>query len=150
MSRVLEGKNRASASEAGSFVDRYEELEAQVATKRSEFMLACKKIREEQKELLDDAKSQGVAKKIVKAIAEARKLEAKAKAKLDDLEDDDRTFAVDIRKALGDFADSPLGQAAVAANGQDETTAAIVAATDKAWTDTDSAKKRKGAAAAAH
>ncbi len=147
MARILEGKNRASPSEAGSFVDKYEELEAQVATERSKFMLACKRIKDAQKELLDDAKAQGVAKKVVRTIAEIRKLEAKAKAKLDDMEDDDKSFAIDIRKALGDFADSPLGAAAVAADGQDPTTAAIVAAASKEW---DGADPKKKAAKAAH
>lgn len=149
MARILEGKNRASPSEAGSFVDKYEEFEAQLASERSKFMLACKKIHEQQRELLDDAKSQGVAKKVVKTIVDARKLEAKAKAAFASLEDDDRSFAVDIRKALGDFADLPLGAAAVSANGQDPTTAAIVDAATKAWDDADP-KKKKGRAPAAH
>lgn len=132
MARILEqGRNRASAEEAGSFVDKYEELEAKIATERSAFMLKCKAIRGEQKEVLDDAKSQGVSKKIVKAIVEARVHEAKAKAKIDSLEDDDHSFAVDIRTALGDFADTPLGQAATGE--QDPTTAAIVDAASREW-----------------
>ncbi|TIS37539.1 hypothetical protein [Mesorhizobium sp.] len=148
MARILEqGKNRASAEEAGSFVDKYDELEAKIASERSAFMLRCKKIRDEQKELLDDAKSQGVSKKVVRTIAEARKLEAKAKDKMDSLEDDDKAFAVDIRAALGDYAGSPLGAAAVSATGQDSATAAIVDAATKAWDEADPKGKKKSAAA---
>lgn len=117
MARILEGKNRASAAEAASFVDRFEELEAEVASERGKFMAACRAIREKQRELLEDAKSQGVKKSVVKAIAKARELEAKARDMLADIEDDeDRTYAVDIRKALGDdFSTLPLGAAAVEA-----------------------------------
>lgn len=117
MARILEGKNRASADEAASFVDKFEELEAEVASERGKFMAACRAIRERQKELLEDAKSQGVKKSVVKAIAKARELEAKARDMLADIEDDeDRTYAVDIRKALGDdFSTLPLGAAAVEA-----------------------------------
>lgn len=115
MARILEGKNRATADEAASFVDQFEELEAEVASERGKFMAACRAIRERQKELLEDAKSQGVKKSVVKAIAKARELEAKARDMLADIEDDeDRSYAVDIRKALGDdFSTLPLGAAAV-------------------------------------
>lgn len=140
--RILEGRNRATPQEAASFVDKFEELEDQIGTLRSDFMNKCKAVREQQKELLDDAKSQGIAKKVVKIIAEARRLEQKAKAKLDDLEDDDRALAVDIRKALGDYADLPLGAAAVEREGsQDPTTAAIVDAASKEWDDAAPASK---------
>ena len=142
MTRILEGKNRASPSEAASFVDKFDELEKEIASERGIFMSKCKAIREKQKELLDDAKSQGVAKKLVKSIVAAREHEAKAKALRDDLEDEDRKFFVDIRKALGDFADSPLGAAAVEregdpAGGKDP----IAAAAEQAWDDADPNKK---------
>ncbi|ESW92951.1 hypothetical protein NKL07_22005 [Mesorhizobium sp. C280B] len=152
MARILEqGRNRASAEEAGSFVDKYEEHEERFQTLRSKFMSDAKKIRDEQKEVLDDAKSQGIPKKVVKTIVDARALEGKAKAKLLELEDDDRKLAIDIRTALGDYADLPLGAAAVAADGQDGTTAAIVDAATKAWDNADPKSKGKGKAApAAH
>jgi hypothetical protein len=135
MTRILEGKNRATPSEAASFVDQFEELEAEIASERGTFMAKCKAIRERQKDLLEDAKSQGVGKGLVKSIAKARELEAKAKAIRDEMEDDDRAFFIDIRKALGDdYSALPLGAAAVAredGNGVDP----IAAAADKAWND---------------
>lgn len=131
MARILEGRNRPTASEAASFVDKFEALEARIATEKAKYMLACKAIRTEQKDLLDDAKGQGVGKGIVKAIHKARVLTAKAKAAMDALEDpDDRDYADEIRKALGDFADLPLGAAAV--DGAEKSTAEAAAEAMKA------------------
>jgi hypothetical protein len=137
MSRILEqGRNRATPSEAASFVDKFEEMEAEIASERGVFMAKCKAIRERQSELLDDAKSQGVAKKIVKALVKRLSLLRKADEQIDDLEDDDRAYAVDIFQALGGFADLPLGAAAVEREGrQDPTTAAIVQAAAGAWSE---------------
>lgn len=146
MTRILEGKNRASPEEAGSFVDKFEEFEAEIASERGKFAAKCKAIREKQRELLEDAKSQGVGKGLVKAIAKARELEAKAAAIRDEMEEDDKVFFLDIRRALGDdYSSLPLGAAAVAREegGQDPTTAAIVAAASREWTDADPAKKSK-------
>ncbi len=159
MTRILEGSNRATPEEAGSFVDQFEEFEAEIASERGVFMSKCRAIRERQKELLEDAKSQGVGKGLVKAIAKARELEAKAKAIRDEMEDDDRAFFIDIRRALGDdYSSLPLGAAAVAreeGNGQDPTTAAIVAAASKEWDQADPAaakatRKKPAEAPAAH
>lgn len=146
MTRILEGKNRATPSEAASFVDQYEALEKELASERGSFMAKCKAIRDRQKELLDDAKSQGVAKKLVKSIVGARDYEAKAKALRDELEKEDQDYFVDIRKALGDFADSPLGAAAV--KREDGDADPIAAAADKAWSDAD--PKNKKASETAH
>lgn len=129
MARILEGRNRPTAEEAASFVSRFEEIEAEIEVEKSKFMLACKAIRARQKELLDDAKSVGVAKGVVKAVAKARKLEAQARDAMAEFEDqDDIAYAADIAKALGPFADTPLGAAAVADGKPDATTAAVVAA----------------------
>lgn len=128
--------NRASPEEAASFVDKYSELEEQIASYRSDFMLKCKRVREQQRELLEDAKSQGVPKKVVRNIIDIRRFEAKAKEKLEELEDDHREQAIDIRRALGDFADLPLGLAAVSkGEGADETTSAVVDAVRDSMTD---------------
>ena len=137
MARVLEGRNRANAEEAASFVDKFEELEQEFASLRGKFMADAKAIRDKQKELLDDAKSQGIAKKVVKNVVKARELEARAKDLRDDLEDDDRELFVDIRKALGDFADLPLGAAAVDREDGDaeDRTGAIVDAVRSTMTD---------------
>jgi len=147
VTKIHERPNRATPEEAGSFVDKFEDLEAEIASERGKFAAKCKAIREKQKELLEDAKSQGVGKGLVKAIAKARELEAKAAAIRDEMEEDDKVFFLDIRRALGDdYSSLPLGAAAVAREegataGQDPTTAAIVAAASKGWDGAARAKK---------
>lgn len=149
MPRILEGKNRASPDEAASFVDKLEELNEQLESLKIEHMNKARKVHEEIKDLLDDAKSQGVPKKVVKGIVQARKLEAKARDVRDELENDDREFFIDIRTALGDFKDSPLGAAAVdREEGQaDPTTAAVLDAVQKDMTDEEREKADWDAAA---
>lgn len=120
MARVLEGRNRANADEMASFIDKFEELEREKLREKMAYMERCRRITEQQKELLDDGKAQGLPKNVVKAVAKARELERKAKNLLDDLEDDQQQIFKDIREALGDYADLPLGAAAVAREEDDE------------------------------
>lgn len=127
MTRVLEGRNSANPSEAASFVQKFEELESEKLREKMSYMERCRRITEQQKELLDDAKSQGVSKKTVRTVVKARDLDRRSKDLMDELEDDERKAAVDIRKALGDYADLPLGAAAVQReDGPDATTAAVI------------------------
>lgn len=128
MADKLDGRNRANAEEAATFVEEHERINGELEREKAEYMNRCKKFRIEQKENLDDAKAQGVGKGLVKDIVKARSLEAKSKAILASLDADEEEFFVDIRKALGDFADTGLGAAAIENEKQDETTAAIIGA----------------------
>ncbi|MER8616010.1 hypothetical protein NKG99_04015 [Mesorhizobium sp. M1409] len=148
MTKVHERPNRASPSEAGSFVEEFDRLEQEREEKLrvldAEFKVKKRAIQKstdaDQKEILSDAKKHGVNKGVIRAIVDAQKLKRKAEAmieradgKVDGLEDDDRDFATDIRTALGNnFASFGLGAAAVEReegdDDQDEATAAVVAA----------------------
>lgn len=138
MARILEGRNRANADEMASFIDKFEELEKEVLREKMAYMERCRRIREQQKDLLDDAKSQGLPKNVVKAVAKARELERKSQALMENLEDDQRQIFKDIREALGDYADLPLGAAAVSREEtDDERTSAIVNAVKNDLSDTE-------------
>ncbi|WP_434712947.1 hypothetical protein NMA58_08175 [Rhizobium sp. YTUHZ045] len=130
MARVLEGRNRANPSEMASFVDKFEELEKEILREKMSYMERCRRIRKEQSDLLDDAKSQGLPKNVLKAVVKARDLERRAESIMEELEDDAQQVFKDIREALGDFADLPLGAAAVEREetSDDDRTAAIVGA----------------------
>lgn len=167
MARVLEGRNRATADEAASFVDEFDRMEQERERKLDELDAEFKakkrevnaKINSDQKALLADAKKVGVKKGVIRALADPQKRRRKAmedleraNEKADDaiaaLEAEDQDFAKDIRKALGDdFASLPLGQAAVSREEggakQDPATAAIV----KSFAD---GKAEKAAKAAKH
>lgn len=159
MARVLEGRNRATADEAASFVEEYDRLEQQREVKLAEIDAEAKRkkrevnkaIKADQDSILADAKKQGVKKGVIRALADPQKKRRKAqeayekaneKAEdaLDALEGEDRDFAVDIRKALGDdFAGLPLGAAAIEREESEgrEVDAAdpVAAAAQAAWDD---------------
>ena len=98
------------------FVGRIENLQADLEKEKSAYMLACKALREDIKEVLDEAQQKGLPKRPLRAIVKQRALEKKVAACRDDLEDIDHLSAFDIMKsALGDLADLPLGQAAMGA-----------------------------------
>lgn len=161
MSRVVEGRNSASPSEAASFASEYDRHEKERERRLGELDKEFKKkkrainkeINADQKKILADGKSQGVQKGVIRALAAEQKdlrkavqiIEERAPGRLDGLEDDDREMAISIRDAVGDdFIKLPLGAAAAEreeskANGQDETTAAIVDAV------TNDEKKGNGA-----
>ena len=147
---VKDGRNSATPAQAASFVaeinrleiqreERLAELDAEFKAKKRE---VNKWINDDQGSIFDDAKSQGVAKGVIRAmIAEqkdlrkARRIQERAGERTDDLEDDDLSYVKSIRDALGeDFIDLPLGAAAAAreeGGEQDETTAAIIGAVQR-------------------
>lgn len=168
MTAIHERPNRASPSEAGSFVeeaDRHEQdrenrLSALDAEFKAKKRAINKEINESLKEIFEDAKKQGVNKGVVRAIVDQQRLKRKAQAmieraeeKVDGLEDDDREFAVDIRDALGDdFASFGLGAAAVERedaedepDAGDDTTSAVVSAVRGSMTDEEWAAAGSGA-----
>ncbi|TJV51124.1 MAG: hypothetical protein E5Y01_16175 [Mesorhizobium sp.] len=150
MTKIHERPNLPTPSEAGSFVEeidrmeqeREERLRVLDADYKVKKRAIQKEIDEGQKEILEDAKNQGVTKGVIRALVDQQKLKRKAAAmleransKVDELEDDDRSYAVNIRTALGeDFASFGLGAAAVSREDaedeeddeQDDTTAAVV------------------------
>jgi len=71
----------------------------------------------------------------------AQKLESESRAALDDLDADKKDFAVDIWKALGGYADLPLGAAAV--KREEGEVDPIAAAATKAWDAADPATKKE-------
>jgi len=141
MSRILEARNSATPEEASSYVDKYEEFEAEIEAIKIRNMNEVRAVKTKQKELLDEAKGVGTAKGTIKAVVKARKYEAKAKDILADLEGDERDTAVAIRRALGDdFSTLPLGAAAVERRmktSPGDNTAAIVEAAKEAWSDSE-------------
>ncbi|NEH72311.1 hypothetical protein [Rhizobium leguminosarum] len=150
MARVLEGRNRATPEEMASFVDKYEQLEQEVLREKMSFMERCRRIRKAQSELLDDGKTQGLPKNVLKAVVKAREYARKADSLMEDLENDAQEIFKDIRQALGDFADLPLGAAAVEREEttDDDRTTAIVDAVKSDMTDDEQAAWEAAGAAA--
>lgn len=162
--KTHERPNRASPSEAASFVeeiDRYEQnYENKAADLDAEFKQKKRALRKtiqaDIDSVLSEAKKQGVKKGVVRAIVDGQKRLraaneklASAKEKASDgihkLEQEEQDFAVDIVKALGDdFAGFGLGAAAVEREDKKPRrkkpdTAGIVAEASKAWSEADAA-----------
>lgn len=107
------GHNRIPAAKATEFVGRIERLYDDLASAKGEYMRRAKTIREDIALVIDDAKTAGIPKKELKAVIKTRDLERKAQAIRDDLEADSQETFDQIRLALGDLADTPLGEAAL-------------------------------------
>jgi len=111
-STTAHGRNGFDPDLVAGFVNRIETLHDDLLSEKSDYMHRAKAIRNDVTSVYDEAKDAGLAKKALKAVIKARDLEARAKAARDDLEDDLSDTFDNIRLALGDLADLPLGQAA--------------------------------------
>lgn len=95
-------------------VDRIENLFAKKAELHMAYMAECAVIAGDVKDIYTEAKSAwGIPTRALKTVIKARGMERKLDALRDDLEGDDQESFDQIRLALGDLADSPLGQAAL-------------------------------------
>jgi hypothetical protein len=87
-----------------------EELDSE----RGVYMRRCKAIREQIANTYDLAKDRGIRKKVLQVKVREFLLTRKLNGLIDSLEDDDRSEFERMSEALGPFAASPLGQAALA------------------------------------
>lgn len=106
---------RPAKNSATTYVERIENLNVGMDKLKSEHTLKCKDVRADIKQVLKEAEGDGFSKAAIKAVVKARALEAKAEAERADLDGVGQTVFDEIRHALGDYADTELGQAAVAA-----------------------------------
>lgn len=95
-----------------AFVDRVESLHNDIASEKGAYMATCKGIREDISSVYDEAKEKGIPKKILKLVIEQRALGRKMEDIREELEQDDQDIFDQLMLALGDLADTPLGQAA--------------------------------------
>lgn len=94
------------------YVTEYEKIEDGIATRKGEYMAWAKGERERQSEVLERAKDSGLPKKDLKDVIKIRQLQGRIDDIVDN-EDEERAETIEmIRHALGDLADTPLGQAA--------------------------------------
>ncbi len=91
-----------------------EECYTELATERGKYMAKCRKIRETMSSEYDTAGNRGISKKLLKKIVKERDLERKIAAITADLEEDERSELDMLMEKLGEFANTPLGQATIA------------------------------------
>lgn len=107
------GHNGIDLDKAKSFVGRIENCEAEIDSERGTYMAAARVLREDIKEILDEAKTAGIPKKALKAMVADRRLSKKKRKLADGLDIDDLAAFEQMREALGDLAALPLGEAAL-------------------------------------
>lgn len=97
----------------GSFNSRIENLYSDLATEKGESMARCRAIHQDIDAVLLEAKNAGIPKKEFKAVIKKRTLLAKAEEIRKDLEGDSVETFDQIEFALGKFAETALGAAAL-------------------------------------
>lgn len=97
------------------YVDRIERLDDDLAHEKGVYMEACKVIHEQRAGVIQEAKDQhGISKRALKTVVKVRGLEERAERLREELEPEIQDGFDQIRLALGDYADTPLGGAALA------------------------------------
>ncbi len=92
-----------------SYVERIETTIKAIEFEQEKAKEAIAPLREDIKEILIEAESNGLTKKAIRAVVKARALARKAEAVSDALEPSDKDTYDNIRHALGDLAGLPLG-----------------------------------------
>lgn len=108
-----EGSNSFDHDQLKSIVSRIDGCFAELLSERGAYMARCRSIREGITAAYDDAKAAGIPKKELKTLVKTRELERKIADQIEKLEADERETYDMIVEALGDFANLPLGQAAL-------------------------------------
>ncbi|MCJ2022150.1 hypothetical protein MKK84_32910 [Methylobacterium sp. E-065] len=96
-------------------VDRIEAIAVKKEAAHMAYMRECSVFSEDTKAVYDEAKTAwGIPKRALKTVIKVRATERKLEAMREDLETEDQESFDQIRHALGDLADTPLGGAALA------------------------------------
>jgi hypothetical protein len=112
--RANENTNGPDDTDVQAAVQNIEQRYVELASERGVYMQKCKRIREGMASDYDDAVNKGIAKKLLKKIVKERDLERKIYALGDDLEPDEVSEIEMLKEKLGEFANTPLGKAAMA------------------------------------
>lgn len=96
-------------------INEYEGLDAKCEQIMMDAVRKCKKPREDQRDLLDQAGARGMSKKALKAHLKERALARKIEAIRDKMEGDDQDMLDLLKQHLGVLGDTPLGLAAMKA-----------------------------------
>lgn len=104
--------NRYDMKKIDAFLDRMEGIETECSSIMGKAMQECKTLRDDQKEIKQEAKDAGVRPKVFAKLWNARKAVSKSEADILDLEGDDRDQIEEILKQAQDdksFGDTPFG-----------------------------------------
>jgi uncharacterized protein (UPF0335 family) len=112
MAQQAAASNGYDIKKIDAFLDRMEGIEAECASIMGKAMQECKTLREDQRDIKQEAKDAGIRSKVFAKLWGARKALSKSEADLLDLEGDDREQIEEILKHAQDdksFGDTPFG-----------------------------------------
>jgi len=106
--------NEPSAETVLAAVNALEKIDSDLLAEKMAYMSACKQLRIRKADQYDHASDQGISKKLLKKKIKERDLKRKVAGVTADLEEDERSEYQMLSEKLGEFADTPLGAAALA------------------------------------
>ena len=112
--KANESTNAPAEEDVQAALRNIEDRYADLASERGVYMQKCKRIREGMSDDYDRASDKGISKKLLKKIVKEREYERKIDALTIDLEPDERSELEMLVEKLGEFANTPLGKAAMA------------------------------------
>lgn len=98
--------NTIDGDNFNAMIERMAGLEQEKINTMMEAVAACKPLVEQQREIRNEAKEQGIRLKVFSAAWAAKKAMITAEKKIEDLEDDDAEQMVRVAEAIG----GPLGE----------------------------------------
>jgi uncharacterized protein (UPF0335 family) len=122
MAKQANQGNGFDSAVLGDIVDRIEREFGELLKLRSDYMNRCQIPRGRIKDIYAEAKESGIPRKELRLVVEERESTRKLAAKFAELEADEQATVEMIRDALGPFADTPLGAAALKRAESDEET----------------------------
>jgi hypothetical protein len=114
LKKANENTNAPSEDDVQASVANVEQNYADLLREKGIYMNKCRGIRQRMSGDYDTAQEKGISKKLLRKIIKERDLERKISAITDDLEPDELSEHQMLMEKLGEFANTPLGKAALA------------------------------------
>jgi hypothetical protein len=112
--KANENINSPDDADVQAAVRNIEAHDEELASLRGSYMLSCRRVHEKKTAEYEAAGNRGISKKLLKLIVKERIYERKIDALGQNLEPDERSELEMLVEKLGEFANTPLGAAAVA------------------------------------
>lgn len=115
MAQAAKPSNGFDKDKLKSYIDRIQNLEDEIASEMGTAMRQCKALRDDIKDIVTEAKDNGIPAKALKAEIKLLSLDRQKAKIVAGLDQEDEQSLEAIQDALGDFASSPLGESVLKA-----------------------------------
>jgi len=111
---LMPGANGFDAEQLNSYLEQIDDADDALLRLKSEHMTACKAPRAKIKGVMKEARAAGIGMAAFRTLVAKHRSERKIEEQIAELEADDKADFEEMQRALGDFGDTPLGEAALA------------------------------------